>query len=182
MRLAVCIALPLICLLAACTGKDSNTEEIELVANTQAPSFELKDLQGQTRSLQSFAGKTILLNFWATWCGPCIAEIPALIRLQTKLGSEKFQVLSISVDSDPQALAGFIKANAVNYPVLIDPDYQAVRRYGVQGFPETFIIDRDGRLQAIADTEEGRSLVRIVRDRPWDSEAYLKILQEIIAK
>lgn len=110
--------------------------------------FKLADMNGDEVDLASFRGKVILLNFWATWCGPCKIEIPAFVELQEEFGDRGFQVLGLSVDDTPERIRPFAEEFAVNYPMLVGlgrDDFQEA--YGpIWGLPVSFWIDRRGTL------------------------------------
>jgi peroxiredoxin len=112
-----------------------------------APDWTLPDGAGGTASLHDFAGRVVLLNFWATWCGPCRRELPALQALYTELAGEGLAVVGVSVDSgDPDAVARFARGRGVTFPVLHDPAEEVARRHGTVAWPTTLLIDRDGLL------------------------------------
>jgi cytochrome c biogenesis protein CcmG, thiol:disulfide interchange protein DsbE len=112
---------------------------------TLAPAFALPDLDGKPRSLESFRGRPVLVNFWATWCPPCRAEVPELqaawLAHQTCLG-----VVGITVDSgSADDVRAFARARGIGYPVLLD-DGSAGRAYGIANIPRSFLLDAEGRL------------------------------------
>lgn len=114
----------------------------------QAPDFNVKALDGTSLQLAELQGKTVLLNFWATWCGPCIAEIPDLIALQEELGEEDFVVVGLSMDMvDPELVHEFVDEMNVNYPIAIDEGAIAEDYGGIFSLPTTFIIDKEGKIQ-----------------------------------
>ena len=110
--------------------------------------YTLADMNGDELDLASLKGKVILLNFWATWCGPCKIEIPAFIELQDGYGDQGFQVLGLSVDDTPEQMRPFAEDLGVNYPFLVglgEDDFQEA--YGpIWGLPVSFWIDREGTL------------------------------------
>jgi len=110
--------------------------------------FTMPGLDGQDVSLSSFKGKVILLNFWATWCGPCKAEIPDLVELQDQYGKDGLVVVGYSVDDDAPKAQAFADQFKVNYPVLLGLGREDVQdAYGpIWGIPASFIISRDGRV------------------------------------
>ena len=110
--------------------------------------FTLKDMNGKDISLASLKGKVVLLNFWATWCGPCRLEIPWFVEFQEKYEDQGLRVVGISVDDPPEALPPFAKRFKVNYPLIVGADREDVQKaYGpIFGVPITFIIDRSGRI------------------------------------
>jgi len=118
-----------------------------LKAGTPAPLFRLPSLGGGDVDLASYRGKVVVLNFWATWCPPCIAEMPSLERLHRALGSEGLAVVTVSTDEDAAELKRFVAERGLTMPVLQDPGGRvAASDYHTTGYPETFVLDREGRL------------------------------------
>jgi peroxiredoxin len=149
----------------------------------KAPEFELTDLDGSIHSLeQHYRGKVILINFWATWCPPCIAEMPALERLVQEYRNAGFEIIGINVDAinKHDEVRKFVKKNSLTFPILLDPKLSIVKEYGVTGFPESFFINRDGTFISVFDPLKQDQLVRIVSDRPWDSTAYMQLINELL--
>jgi len=108
--------------------------------------FSLADLEGNQHTLPK--GEVIVLNFWATWCPPCRQEMPSMIALSNKYASQGLKVVAVSVDRDTAALKGFVKEYKLPFLVLHDIDSSVSQSYGVYRYPETFLIDRDGKVQA----------------------------------
>lgn len=110
--------------------------------------FTMPDLEGRQVSLSSFKGKVILLNFWATWCGPCKAEIPGFVELQEKYGKDGLVIVGYSVDDDAPKAKAFAQEFKINYPVLLGLGREDVQEaYGpIWGIPASFLISRDGRI------------------------------------
>lgn len=111
----------------------------------QAPDFTLTDLSNKSHTLSGYRGKVVVMDFWATWCGPCKVEIPHLIELYNKYRSQGMVMLSIGID-ERSALARLSPQLGINYPVLVDEDRTAAQKYGVQGIPRTIMIDKKGRI------------------------------------
>ena len=112
-----------------------------------APDFQLIDLQGNRQALPDYHGKVVLLNFWATWCGPCRVEMPSMESLYQDLKDEGLAILAIS--SDPQGsivTRPFVAAQGLTFPILHDSDYRVSGSYGVRTLPMSFLIDRNGTL------------------------------------
>jgi thiol-disulfide isomerase/thioredoxin len=109
--------------------------------------FKLKDLDGKEVSLASFKGKTVLLNFWATWCGPCKAEIPGFVELQAKY-RDRLTIIGYSVDDDAPKARKFAQEYKINYPVLLGEGREDVQdAYGpIWGIPASFLISKDGKV------------------------------------
>jgi len=112
---------------------------------TPAPNFALTSTDGKTVKLSDFRGKVVVLDFWATWCPPCKAEIPDFIKLYSKYKKDGFQMLGISVDQGGLgAVLPFMKEYGINYPIVL-ADNDVVSAYGgIRGIPTTFVIDKQG--------------------------------------
>jgi peroxiredoxin len=110
--------------------------------------FTVKDMTGKSVSFTSYKGKVILLNFWATWCGPCKIEIPGFVELQTKYRDRGLVVLGLSVDDPVEKLGPFAAKFKMNYPVLVGRDREDVQEaYGpMWGLPTSFVIGRSGKI------------------------------------
>ena len=111
--------------------------------------------------LSSYRGKVVLLNFWATWCEPCLTEMPTFVEWQKQYGSGNFQVIGISMDDAAPEVIATVSRLKLNYPVLMGDEYLGEAYGGVLGLPVTFLIDRDGKIRA---RYEGASLTRINSD------------------
>jgi len=123
---------------------DRITKEVSDFVGEPAPGFALKDLNGREISLADLKGKVVLLNFWATWCGPCLSEIPTFKALQNLYGKGDFAMLAISTDRTDDVVKAFVKRNKINFTVMM-ADAKVKEDYGgVPGVPTTFIIDRKG--------------------------------------
>jgi cytochrome c biogenesis protein CcmG/thiol:disulfide interchange protein DsbE len=111
-----------------------------------APDFTLQDANGQSVSLSEYRGKVVLLNFWATWCGPCELEIPWFENFEQEYKSKGFEVIGVSMDEDGwKVVKPFIAQHKVNYRVLLGNDSVSQLYGGVESLPTTFLIDRDGK-------------------------------------
>ncbi len=100
---------------------------------------------GQSKvTLSQFRGQVVVLNFWATWCPPCIEEMPSLVEMQRRLKAKGVTVLAVSVDVDEGAYRRFVKDHNVNLLTVRDPDQKSSALYGTFKFPETYIVDRNG--------------------------------------
>jgi thiol-disulfide isomerase/thioredoxin len=118
-----------------------------LTQATIAPDFSLDTLDGKTLRLSDLRGKAVLLNFWATWCGPCKIEMPWFVDLQKQYGSQGLQIVGVAMDDgSKEDIAKFAKDMGVNYPILIGKESVGDQYGGVPALPETFLIARDGKI------------------------------------
>jgi cytochrome c biogenesis protein CcmG, thiol:disulfide interchange protein DsbE len=108
-----------------------------------APDFTVRD-SDRTVTLSQFKGQVLVLNFWATWCPPCIEEMPSLVRMQARMKAKGVTVLAVSVDVDESNYRRFLKDHNVDLLTVRDPDQKTSGVYGTFKFPETYIIDRNG--------------------------------------
>jgi peroxiredoxin len=106
--------------------------------------FELEDLSGRKVKLSSFTGQVVLLNFWATWCGPCRAEIPSLQDIYGKLSRLGLTVVAVNLQEGKGTVASFVKSNKMTFPVLLDADGKVGSAYGASAIPTTYVVDRSG--------------------------------------
>jgi len=111
-----------------------------------APDFTITTDKGARLSAASFAGKVLVLHFWASWCAPCVEEVPSLNEFTRKVASAGVVVLGISADWNPAAYQKFLKANRVEFDTALDKDQEISSSYGTFKFPETYIIDRNGKV------------------------------------
>ena len=112
-----------------------------------APAWDLKDLEGNTIKSSDFKGKVIVLDFWATWCPPCRAELPTFVDLQKQYGSDKLVMIGISVDQGGgEVVKPFAQQNGLNYRILLADEKTVAAFGGIAAIPTTFVIDGDGRI------------------------------------
>lgn len=142
------LVVSLALLLSGCSGRPSGTASAKTVKDRRlAPDFTLQDANGKSVKLSDFRGKVVLLNFWATWCGPCALEIPWFVEFQQQLKSRGLEVVGISMDEEGwSAVKPFMAEHKMNYHVLLGNDSVSQLYGGVDSLPTTFIIDRDGRI------------------------------------
>ena len=110
-----------------------------------APNFQLRDLNGRLVTLSDLRGKVVLLNFWATWCGPCRVEMPAMEQLYQMFQRKDFEILAVSTDAQGVAITRpFQQEHHLTFPILHDADYRVGLTYGARSLPMTFLVDRQG--------------------------------------
>lgn len=131
---------------SAATPQISN---LPAVQGNPAPNIELTTLGGQRMALDNYAGQVVLVNFWATWCPPCKAEMPGINRFYEANKAKGLTVLAVNAREGEGLVRPFIQSNGFSFPVLLDPEGQAVDRYRVNSFPTTFIVDRNGVIRYV---------------------------------
>ncbi|HEY5658261.1 MAG TPA: TlpA disulfide reductase family protein [Myxococcota bacterium] len=137
---------------------------------SSAPDFELPRIsEGAPISLAALRGEVILVNFWATWCKPCEDEMPAMQRLYGALHEQGFQLLAISVDDDREPVVEFSERLGLSFPILFDADKRVAQAYQTYRFPESFLVDRDGRV-----------VERYIGPRDWDAAVYVDRIQRLL--
>lgn len=150
---------------SACQGKVGKS------VGDCAPNFSLKSIDGKTYDLEKLRGKVVLVNFWATWCKPCVVEMPSMQKAYAKLGSQNFEMLAISIDNDEKLINKFLDKDIqerLKFPILFDEGKKVSSSFGTFQVPETYVIDKTGK---IVDKTIGM--------RDWDESItinYLKLL------
>jgi len=117
--------------------------------SSSAPDFTLRSVGGANLRLAEQRGQVVLVNFWATWCGPCRQEMPHLNRIYDKYRSSGFVLLGVNIDDDPRVAADLAAKLGLRFPVLLDTDKKVSRVYDMSAMPATLLIDRDGRVRHI---------------------------------
>ncbi|HEX7035149.1 MAG TPA: TlpA disulfide reductase family protein [Pseudomonadales bacterium] len=142
---------------------------IAVTLQEPAPDFTLKSLDGSNLRLEEYRGQVVLINFWASWCGPCRQEMPLLDRLHQRYEDAGFAVLGINVEGEEAPARQLIDKIPVSFPVLIDQGQQVSERYELQAMPSTVVVDRDG-------------VVRYVHRgyKPGDEAKYVEVVKDLI--
>ena len=145
--IAVIVVVGGIILLQGSKDNPGMTEQgsTSATSSTVAPDFSLPKIGGGMGSIKDYHGKVVVLDFWATWCGPCKAEIPDFIALQKMYGDKGLQIVGIALDEQAK-VESFVREYGINYPILIGTDAVSQTYGGIEGIPTTFIIDREGKI------------------------------------
>jgi thiol-disulfide isomerase/thioredoxin len=125
-----------------------HTQAMSDGGHPEAPAISLTDIEGKKLDLVDYKGKVVVLDFWATWCGPCRIEIPGFVEMQNKYAQQGFSVIGISLDDEPEPVVQFYKEFKMNYPVAVGNQRVGEIYGGILGLPTTFVIGRDGRIYA----------------------------------
>jgi peroxiredoxin len=137
--------------------------------NSVAPDFTLNAQGGKSVELTQFKGQVVMLNFWASWCGPCRQEMPLLDSIYKKYSKLGFTMIGVNVEPDSKAANDWLKQTPVSFPILYDTDSKVSKLYGVSGMPSTVIVDRKGTVRMI---HHGY--------KPGDEEDYLSSIRSLM--
>jgi len=158
-----------------------NQDRIQPVTTgTVAPDFEVNDLLGGRARLSDHKGEVVLVNIWATWCPPCVEEMPSMERLYQKIGGDGFEIMAISIDVEPGGfdldgnpggdIQAFADSLGLTFPILHDPSGAIQQLYRTTGVPESFLIGTDGILYK-----------RVAGPTEWDAPEYRELIQRLLA-
>jgi len=136
-------------LLSAALGLSGGAAMSAVTVSSAAPDFTLRTLGGPNQRLQEQRGRVVMINFWATWCGPCRQEMPHLNKLYDKYRPAGFVLLGVNVDEDVRQAAALATKLGVKFPVLLDTEKKASKLYDLKTMPSTILIDRDGKVRYI---------------------------------
>lgn len=141
--------------------------------NDELKSLSLVDVEEQPVALESFKGKVILLNFWATWCPPCIKEMPSMERLRNQLSGKPFEVVAINVGESPTTVSSFMLEldTELTFPILLDQDAKSFGQLGLRGLPMTLILDHEGNI-----------IEKVLGGRDWDDKKSVDLIMQEIDK
>jgi peroxiredoxin len=151
---------------------DEAFRELEVIRPSRqklADDFSLPTPDNGTFRLRDHHGKVVLINFWATWCPPCLAEMPAMERLWQQHRDSGFMMVAVSVDADPTKVAPFVAEHKLTFPIALDPRMQVAEQYGVRALPSSFLVDRAGALAGLA-----------IGPRAWDNDASHSLVEGLV--
>ncbi len=166
----IIIGVGIIILLQTKDASFNLSEKSRLVKGVPAPNFTLPGLDGKTVSLADYRGKVVLLNIWATWCPPCVDEMPSMEKLHQELKDEGFEILAVSIDvSEAKAVFPFMKKHNLSFPALTDSKGAIKSLYQTTGVPESFIIDKDGII-----------VEKVIGPRDWATADAIRYFRNLI--
>ena len=158
-RLATALGAALLLLLAGAAV----AADLKPWAGGPPPALALKDLDGATHRLADYRGKVVLLNFWATWCGPCRDEMPSIQELKDKLAGKPFVVLAVNLDEPESRIRRFLSQMKVklDFPILLDPEREVARTWNARILPASYVIGADGKIRysLVGELDWGHELV-----------------------
>lgn len=147
------------------SGCKEDNKHASVNIGSYAPKFALTDLNRKTVNLDDYKGKKIILNFWATWCPPCVNEMPLLQEVYSNRKGEGIEVVGINYNEDYDRVKKFISEKGVTFTILIDSELKASMDYGVIGLPVTFFIDGEGRIKEKFKGELNKKLIEDILNR-----------------
>lgn len=176
MKYLTLLTIALTLLLAACeqsrprSGGTAISDEEAPRIGYYAPNFRLPTLNGETMSLASLSGKIVFINFWATWCTPCKAEMPSMEALYQDYKDQGLEILAVSNDIEgARVIRPFVEEMGLSYPILLDPDFRVDDKYLVRSVPTTVLVDRDGIITH-----------RIVGSRNWHASESRDLIEQLL--
>jgi peroxiredoxin len=156
-------------LIAFCGALYHQLHETIVNAGDTAPDFSIATDSGKTVTVHDFGGKLLLLNFWATWCPPCVEEIPGLNQLSRQLGPKGLVILGVSVDKDEKLYRDFLARSPLAYPTARDPEEKINLNYGTIQYPESYLIDHSGKV-----------IEKFISSQPWASQQMLEHINSLL--
>lgn len=171
-RITVLLCCAAVVLMFGCNKQSSTPAEPAKAAveKGQAPEINVVSLDNQQLTLSSLKGKVVLLNFWATWCPPCRAEIPSLMKLNAAMTGKPFQMVCVSVDEGGKlAVQDFFKNSGMSLPAYTDLSGQAAKTYGITGVPESFLIDKNGVI-----------VKKVIGGMEWNSPEVINVIEGLM--
>jgi thiol-disulfide isomerase/thioredoxin len=141
--LHIALLCPLLCFL----GVTAHAADLKLWTAGPPPPLALNDLDGHRHRLADYKGKVVLINFWATWCGPCLYEMPSIQTLKEKMAGKPFVVLAVNLDEPESRIRKFLEPMKVDFTILLDPERKTARAWQARILPASYVIGPDGRVR-----------------------------------
>lgn len=161
--------------LAACLvlllGAGAQAAGFETRAATPAPELKAQDLSATPKTLADYRGKVVLLNFWASWCPPCLKEMPSMERLRAKAEARGLVIVALNSAETREEVEAYLSKMKLRFPILLDPDGSNTRRWNVFALPTTFLLDAEGRIRHV-----------LTGPTEWDEGEALKVIEAMLAE
>ena len=140
-------------------------------AATPAPELKARDLSGAPKTLADYRGKVVLLNFWASWCPPCLHEMPSMERLRVKMAGRPFEIVALASAESAEGVKPFLSKMKLGFPILLDPDGSNTQRWKVFALPTSFLLDAEGRVRYV-----------LTGPTEWDEGEAMRVIESMLAK
>jgi len=160
-----------VCAMSLLLAGGAQAAGFEARAATPAPELKAQDLAGTTRTLADYRGKVVLLNFWASWCPPCLREMPSMERLRLKMAGRPLAIVALDSAETAEEVNGFLSRMKLGFPILLDPDGSNTKRWKVFALPTTFLLDASGRVRHV-----------LTGPTEWDEGEALEIIESLLAE
>ena len=153
------------------TGTTVHAAGFEPRDATPAPALKARDLGGATRTLADYRGKVVVLNFWASWCPPCLREMPSMERLRVKMKGRPLEIVAVASAESPADVNAFLSKMKLGFPILLDSDGSNTKRWKVFALPTSFLIDAEGRVHHV-----------LTGPTEWDEGEALEIVESLLKR
>jgi thiol-disulfide isomerase/thioredoxin len=156
-------------LLMLCATAGAAAQGLKPWTGGSTPALALKDLEGREHRLQDYRGKVVLVNFWATWCEPCRAEMPSIEKLRASLSGRPFEVLAVNLSESEARIRRFMEGSPIAFPVLLDRDGGTAKRWRARILPVSFVVGPDGKIR--------RS---VLGELDWSQESVRRVILDLL--
>jgi thiol-disulfide isomerase/thioredoxin len=143
----------------------------EVRASTPAPALTAQDLKGAPKTLDDYRGKVVLLNFWASWCPPCLREMPSMERLRQKMAGQPLEIVALDSAETAEEVNAYLSKMKLGFPILLDPDGSNTRRWKVFALPTSFLLDVEGKVRYV-----------LTGPTEWDEGEALQLIESMLAE
>lgn len=136
-----------------------------------APALQARDLKGQPQTLAAYRGKVVLLNFWASWCPPCLREMPSMERLKQKMAGRPLEIVALNSAETAEEVNAYLSRMALTFPILLDPDGSNTRRWKVFALPTSLLLDAEGRIRYV-----------LTGPIEWDEDEAVRVIESLLSE
>ncbi|HWR75580.1 MAG TPA: TlpA disulfide reductase family protein [Thiobacillus sp.] len=159
------------CVMSLLLASGAQAAGFEARAATPAPELKAQDLAGAPKTLADYRGKVVLLNFWASWCPPCLREMPSMERLRVKMAGQPLTIVALDSAETPDEVNAYLSRMKLGFPILLDPDGSNTKRWNVFALPTTFLLDARGRVRYV-----------LTGPTEWDEGEALGVIESLLAE
>ncbi|MDP1645101.1 MAG: TlpA disulfide reductase family protein [Thiobacillus sp.] len=159
------------CVMSLLLTSGTQAAGFEARAATAAPGLKAQDLSGAPKTLADYRGKVVLLNFWASWCPPCLREMPSMEQLRVKMAGRPLTIVALDSAETPDEVNAYLSRMKLGFPILLDPDGSNTKRWNVFALPTTFLLDAEGRVRYV-----------LTGPTEWDEGEALGVIESLLAE